>query len=227
MPHAAIGIDVIVGFPGEGEEEFAQTVAFLDDLPAAYFHVFTYSERAKTTALRLEDVVPFPVRKARNKVLRQMSLKKQWAHAARFEGYGPFALCCWKLRPMSSACRLGLHPGICAGRHLSSVTAVVPAGSIVPVKLCPQCPKVAVQGALAGGAATLTPNRIRTPSVPQLSIFSIAGSLLGCGGSCLEAGQLVWTDGRPGLCGGECALLKRELQKRKELEGLSLEAIRT
>ena len=86
MPDAAIGIDVIVGFPGEGEAEFQETAAFLADLPAAYFHVFTYSERPKTTALRIDDVVPVPVRKTRNKVLRQMSLKKQWAHAAKFEG---------------------------------------------------------------------------------------------------------------------------------------------
>jgi threonylcarbamoyladenosine tRNA methylthiotransferase MtaB len=86
MPDAAIGIDVIVGFPGEGETEFQETASFLADLPAAYFHVFTYSERPKTTALRIDEVVPVPVRKARNKVLRQMSLKKQWAHAAKFEG---------------------------------------------------------------------------------------------------------------------------------------------
>ena len=86
MPDAAIGIDVIVGFPGESESEFQETVDFLDGIPAAYFHVFTYSERPKTTALRLGDVVPMEVRKQRNKVLRQMSLKRQWAHAARFEG---------------------------------------------------------------------------------------------------------------------------------------------
>ena len=86
MPEAAIGIDVIVGFPGETELEFAKTQEFLLEAPASYLHVFTYSERPKTTALRIEDVVPVPVRKARNKVLTQVSLKKQWAHAARFEG---------------------------------------------------------------------------------------------------------------------------------------------
>ena len=86
MPDAAIGIDVIVGFPGESESAFQETVDFLDAIPAAYFHVFTYSERPKTTALRIDDVVPMEVRKQRNKVLRQMSLKRQWAHAARFEG---------------------------------------------------------------------------------------------------------------------------------------------
>ncbi len=86
MPDAAIGIDVIVGFPGEDEAAFQETVDFLGSLPAAYFHVFTYSERPKTTALRIEDVVPMEIRKQRNKVLRQMGLKCQWAHAARFEG---------------------------------------------------------------------------------------------------------------------------------------------
>ena len=86
MPEAGIGIDVIVGFPGETELEFSKTQEFLLEAPASYLHVFTYSERPKTTALRIEDVVPVPVRKARNKVLTQVSLKKQWAHAARFEG---------------------------------------------------------------------------------------------------------------------------------------------
>ena len=86
MPEAGIGIDVIVGFPGETELEFARTRDFLLEAPASYLHVFTYSERPKTTALRIEEVVPMPERKARNKVLTQVSLKKQWAHAARFEG---------------------------------------------------------------------------------------------------------------------------------------------
>ena len=86
MPEAGIGIDVIVGFPGETEAEFAKTRDFLIGAPASYFHVFTYSERPKTTALRIDEVVPVPERKARNKVLTQISMKKQWAHAARFEG---------------------------------------------------------------------------------------------------------------------------------------------
>lgn len=86
MPEAGIGIDVIVGFPGETELEFAKTRDFLLEAPASYLHVFTYSERPKTTALRIDEVVPVPERKARNKVLTQVSLKKQWSHAARFEG---------------------------------------------------------------------------------------------------------------------------------------------
>ena len=86
MPEAGIGIDVIVGFPGETDAEFNRTCDFLLEMPASYLHVFTYSERPKTTALRIDDVVPVPVRKERNKILTQVSLKKQWAHAARFEG---------------------------------------------------------------------------------------------------------------------------------------------
>lgn len=86
MPEAGIGVDVIVGFPGETDQAFEETREFLLEMPASYLHVFTYSERAKTTALRMSDVVPMPVRKARNKVLQQISLKKQWAHALRFEG---------------------------------------------------------------------------------------------------------------------------------------------
>lgn len=86
MPQAGIGIDVIVGFPGESEAHFATTRDFLLGLPASYLHVFTYSERAKTTALRIDDVVPVSERKARNKMLQQVSMKMQWAHAAKFEG---------------------------------------------------------------------------------------------------------------------------------------------
>lgn len=86
MPEAGIGVDVIVGFPGETEKEFGETRDFLLEAPASYLHVFTYSERSKTTALRMEDVVPVHERKARNKALTQVSLKKQWAHAAQFEG---------------------------------------------------------------------------------------------------------------------------------------------
>lgn len=86
MPEAGIGIDVIVGFPAETEAEFARTQEFLVEAPASYLHVFTYSERPNTTALRIQSVVPMPQRKLRNKVLTQVSIKKQWAHAARFEG---------------------------------------------------------------------------------------------------------------------------------------------
>lgn len=79
MPHAAIGVDVIVGFPGETDQEFNTTLAFLTDLDVTYFHVFTYSERPNTTAVRMDGVVPVEVRQARNKQLRLLSSKKRYA----------------------------------------------------------------------------------------------------------------------------------------------------
>ncbi|WP_418122573.1 tRNA (N(6)-L-threonylcarbamoyladenosine(37)-C(2))-methylthiotransferase MtaB [Chryseobacterium sp. PTM-20240506] len=77
MPHAAIGVDVIVGFPGETEEKFMETYNFLNDLPISYLHVFTYSERENTEAADMEGVVPIPERKKRNKMLRILSEKKK------------------------------------------------------------------------------------------------------------------------------------------------------
>ncbi|WP_172283859.1 tRNA (N(6)-L-threonylcarbamoyladenosine(37)-C(2))-methylthiotransferase MtaB [Chryseobacterium sp. LAM-KRS1] len=77
MPHAAIGVDVIVGFPGETEEKFMETYSFLNDLPISYLHVFTYSERENTEAADMEGVVPIPERKKRNKMLRILSEKKK------------------------------------------------------------------------------------------------------------------------------------------------------
>ncbi len=86
MPHACIGADVIVGFPSESEEDFAETVHFLERLDVSYLHVFTYSERATTTALDIQPIVPIPTRHARNKVLRTLSFEKMQAFAARFAG---------------------------------------------------------------------------------------------------------------------------------------------
>lgn len=77
MPHAAIGVDVIVGFPGETEELFMQTYNFLNELPISYLHVFTYSERENTEAAEMEGAVPIPERKRRNKMLRILSEKKK------------------------------------------------------------------------------------------------------------------------------------------------------
>ncbi len=75
----AIGVDVIVGFPGETDEAFEESVDFLKDLPVSYFHVFTYSERANTTAVKLKDVVPHAVRAERSKRLHILSDKKKRA----------------------------------------------------------------------------------------------------------------------------------------------------
>lgn len=86
MPLASIGVDVITGFPGEDDDAFAETYEFLQSLPVSYLHVFTYSERAKTTAVRMEDSVPVHIRKERTKILRTLSLKKQRAHYERFIG---------------------------------------------------------------------------------------------------------------------------------------------
>lgn len=78
-PDACIGVDVIVGFPGETDEEFMDTIDFLKDLPISYLHVFTYSERANTTAVKLGDAVPMNVRRERSKQLHILSDKKKRA----------------------------------------------------------------------------------------------------------------------------------------------------
>ncbi|WP_426477293.1 tRNA (N(6)-L-threonylcarbamoyladenosine(37)-C(2))-methylthiotransferase MtaB [Chryseobacterium sp. CBSDS_008] len=79
MPDAAIGVDVIVGFPGETEERFMETYNFLNELPITYLHVFTYSERENTEAAAMDGVVPVAERKKRNKMLRILSEKKKMA----------------------------------------------------------------------------------------------------------------------------------------------------
>ncbi|MBT0608146.1 tRNA (N(6)-L-threonylcarbamoyladenosine(37)-C(2))-methylthiotransferase MtaB [Aequorivita echinoideorum] len=79
MPHACIGVDVIVGFPGETEECFLETYHFLDELDISYLHVFTYSERDNTPAAEMENVVPMKVRNKRSKMLRGLSAKKRRA----------------------------------------------------------------------------------------------------------------------------------------------------
>ncbi len=77
MPNACIGVDVIVGFPSETEEDFMETYHFLNDLDIAYLHVFTYSERDNTDAIAIQPTVPYAERKRRNKMLRILSAKKQ------------------------------------------------------------------------------------------------------------------------------------------------------
>lgn len=78
-PDTCIGVDVIVGFPGESDEEFMKTYNFLKDLDISYLHVFTYSERANTTANKMDEVVPMRVRKDRSKMLHILSDKKKRA----------------------------------------------------------------------------------------------------------------------------------------------------
>jgi threonylcarbamoyladenosine tRNA methylthiotransferase MtaB len=79
MPHACIGVDVIVGFPGETDEQFLETYHFLNELDISYLHVFTYSERDNTEAVNMKEPVPMNVRKKRSKMLRGLSVKKRRA----------------------------------------------------------------------------------------------------------------------------------------------------
>ena len=86
MPHCAIGVDVIVGFPGESETHFKETFDFLHNLDVSYLHVFTYSERAGTKALEIEPVVPVNIRHERNKALRNLSYMKMQHFTAQHNG---------------------------------------------------------------------------------------------------------------------------------------------
>jgi threonylcarbamoyladenosine tRNA methylthiotransferase MtaB len=79
IPHCCIGVDVIVGFPGEDENEFLTTYNFLNELDISYIHVFTYSERDNTEAVHLGNIVSKEIRHQRNKMLRILSEKKQRA----------------------------------------------------------------------------------------------------------------------------------------------------
>jgi threonylcarbamoyladenosine tRNA methylthiotransferase MtaB len=84
IPDACIGVDVITGFPGETDELFQNTMNFIQSLPVSYLHVFTYSERANTTALRIQEVVPIEKRQLRTNQLRMLSEKKKRAFYQAF-----------------------------------------------------------------------------------------------------------------------------------------------
>lgn len=86
MPHCAIGVDVIVGFPGETDENFRETFDFLHSLDISYLHVFTYSERDNTYALDIKPVVPVQVRHERNKALRNLSFMKMQYFTEQHKG---------------------------------------------------------------------------------------------------------------------------------------------
>ena len=101
MPHCAIGVDVIVGFPGETAADFQETFEFLQELDVSYLHVFTYSERDNTKALEIKPVVPVNTRLERNKTLRNLSyMKMQYftqqhigqTRKVLFEGYAKSAM---------------------------------------------------------------------------------------------------------------------------------------
>jgi threonylcarbamoyladenosine tRNA methylthiotransferase MtaB len=86
MPHACIGVDVIVGFPGETDAHFRETCSFLEALDISYLHVFTYSERDNTPAITMGPVVPVAERNERNKILRTLSYRKMQAFTAQHAG---------------------------------------------------------------------------------------------------------------------------------------------
>jgi threonylcarbamoyladenosine tRNA methylthiotransferase MtaB len=86
MPAAAIGADVMVGFPGETEDEFKESRDFIESLPFTYLHVFTYSERPGTPAAEARDRVPAAVRKGRNRVLRELAARKNLEFRRAFLG---------------------------------------------------------------------------------------------------------------------------------------------
>ncbi|MEQ1554387.1 MAG: tRNA (N(6)-L-threonylcarbamoyladenosine(37)-C(2))-methylthiotransferase MtaB [Ferruginibacter sp.] len=86
IPHCCIGVDVIVGFPGETNEDFAETVEFLRGIDISYLHVFTYSERDNTHALSIKPIVPIHVRNERNKILRNLSYEKMQTFTAKHIG---------------------------------------------------------------------------------------------------------------------------------------------
>lgn len=86
MPHACIGVDVITGFPGEGESHFMDTYHFLQDLEIDYIHSFTYSERADTPAAEMDGIVAVQIRRERSKILRQLSGTKKQQHYSRHLG---------------------------------------------------------------------------------------------------------------------------------------------
>jgi threonylcarbamoyladenosine tRNA methylthiotransferase MtaB len=86
MPEAAIGADVMVGFPGETEADFEESRRFIDSLPFTYLHVFTYSERPGTPAADHPGSVPMPVRKERNRILRELAAAKNLEFRQRMIG---------------------------------------------------------------------------------------------------------------------------------------------
>ncbi len=77
MPHCCIGMDIMVGFPNETEEDFLETYRFINELEVSYLHVFTYSERPNTPAVEMENPIPMEERRRRNKILTILSEKKR------------------------------------------------------------------------------------------------------------------------------------------------------
>jgi threonylcarbamoyladenosine tRNA methylthiotransferase MtaB len=102
MPDAAIGADVMVGFPGETDGEFDETRAFVESLPFTYLHIFPYSERPGTPAAERDDQVPEAVRKTRGRVLKSIGLEKNLEFRRRFVGHSLSAVTLENGRAMTS-----------------------------------------------------------------------------------------------------------------------------
>lgn len=148
MPHACIGVDVIVGFPGETEEDFLETYRFLHSLDIAYLHVFTYSERANTPAAEMEGAVPMEERRRRNEMLTILSEKKRRAFYEAHIG---------QTRPVL----LEKHgdPGLLSGFTDNYIKIELPADQGVVNTLQP----IALETVLPGGnvaATILEPERV-------------------------------------------------------------------
>jgi threonylcarbamoyladenosine tRNA methylthiotransferase MtaB len=86
VPNAAIGADVMVGFPGETDVEFEETRRMIEDLPFTYLHVFTFSARPGTPAASMSDQVPVRVARDRNRILRELAAEKKRAFMRSFIG---------------------------------------------------------------------------------------------------------------------------------------------
>jgi threonylcarbamoyladenosine tRNA methylthiotransferase MtaB len=86
MPSAAIGADVMAGFPGETDAEFGATRRIIEELPFTYLHVFTYSARPGTAAAAMPNQVPVEVARERNKILRDLAAEKKMAFMRSFIG---------------------------------------------------------------------------------------------------------------------------------------------
>jgi threonylcarbamoyladenosine tRNA methylthiotransferase MtaB len=86
MPTAAIGADVMVGFPGESETDFEQTRRLIEELPFTYLHVFTYSSRPGTPSAAMRDQVPVQIARERNRILRDLAAEKKVAFMRAFVG---------------------------------------------------------------------------------------------------------------------------------------------
>jgi threonylcarbamoyladenosine tRNA methylthiotransferase MtaB len=120
LPDAAFGADVMVGFPGESGAEFEESARFIERMPLTYLHVFTYSERPGTPAADYEGHVPMPVRKERNKVLRDIAAAKNLAFRQRFVGRTLSAVTLEQGRALSSNyIQVETEPGVAPNRMVN------------------------------------------------------------------------------------------------------------